>query len=380
MKKLIFISILGIYGMAYAQQPFHIMGNFQIHDQGALGFHTDLINDGMFDQNLGLVGFYNTDRSLTISGSNKPVFHDMRTAVSNDLILEVGVGVTHFKDFVSGRIITPRNDINTALELRNDAPYMGTNDAAHTDGYVANTGALTFTFPIGDDFRLRPMHVSAGASSATSTGAYFFEDPNNPSTFNESFNTTSFQPTLSTINPFEFWDLDGATPTQVTLTWDAISQITNIADDIANLRVVGWSAVEEKWINLGNTATNGNLTIGEITSDVILPNNYEALTIGSVLAAGETIFVYNAISPNDDGKNDVLIIRGIESVPDNELIIYNRWGQEVYRKKGYDNSWGGNSEGRVTPQNDKGLPVGTYYYILEINGQQNQGGYFYIQR
>jgi len=380
MKKLIFISILGIYGMAYAQQPFHIMGNFQIHDQGALGFHTDLINDGMFDQNLGLVGFYNTDRSLTISGSNKPVFYDMYTAVSNDLILEVGVGVTHFKDFISGRIITSRTAINTVLELRNDTPYMSASDGAHTDGYVANTGALAFTFPIGDDFRLRPMRVSAGASSATSTGAYFFEDPNNPTTFNESFNTTRFQPSLSTINPFEFWDLNGATPAQVTLTWDATSQIGNIADDMENLRVVGWSATEEKWINLGNTATNGNLTIGEITSDVILPNAYEALTIGSILDSGEEIFVYNAISPNGDGMNDVLIVRGIESVPDNELIIYNRWGQEVYRKKGYDNNWGGNSEGRITPQNDQGLPVGTYYYILEMNGKQNHSGYFYIQR
>ncbi len=379
MKKII-ILILGIYGIGAAQPPFHILGNLQIHDQGQLGFHTDLINDGMFDQNLGFAGFYNTNRSLTISGSNKPVFYDMLTAVEDDLILAVSVGVTNFKEFGAGRVITPRNDLNVTLDLENDTPYTGVNDAKHTDGYVTNIGSLDFTFPIGDDFRFRPMRVTSGASSNTSRGAYFFENPNVPSTFIETFDTNNFEPTLSVISPFEFWDLDGTTSTQVTLTWDVQSNISSISDNLSNLRVVGWNNNEQKWINLGNTAITGDLTQGEITSDMILPNDYTVLTIGSILGTGEDILVYNALSPNGDGRNDTLIIRGIESIPNNELVIFNRWGQEVYRKKGYDNSWGGDSEGRVTVNSDAQLPVGTYYYVLEINGQQSQAGYFYIQR
>ncbi len=379
-KRLVLAILLFIVMKSFSQQPFHIMGNLQIHDQGSLGFHTDLINNGIFDQNLGSVGFYNTDRSLTISGNNKPVFYDILTAVTNDLILKVNVGVINFKEFLFGRIITPRTDSTITLDLQNDAPYNGITDGSHTDGYVTYTGNLSFTFPIGDDFRLRPMRTSVGASAMTSSGAYFFEDPNTPTTFQESFDTNKFQSTLAVINPLEFWDLNGAIPTQVTLTWDPQSRIANIADKLSYLRVVGWSSTEQKWINLGNTGIKGNQLSGEITSNLILPNDYSVLTIGSILGTNETVTVYNAISPNNDGLNDTLIIRGIEAIPDNELVIFNRWGQEVYRKKGYDNSWSGNSEGRVTPKSTKELPVGTYYYVLQVHGKKSTVGYFYLQR
>jgi len=74
----------------------------------------------------------------------------------------------------------------------------------------------------------------------------------------------------------------------------------------------------------------------------------------------------NAITPNDDGLNDAFIfdileVNSPEQFPDNELIIFNRWGDIVFRQKDYDNSWNGvNQKGEV-------LPTGTYYYILRLN-------------
>jgi len=91
------------------------------------------------------------------------------------------------------------------------------------------------------------------------------------------------------------------------------------------------------------------------------------------------------ISPNGDGKNDVLIIPGIEEFPNNVLRIFNRWGNVVYEKKGYDNSWNG------TPNVDKGvnkligsgekLPVGTYFYIFESGDERYPAfsGYVYVK-
>ncbi len=67
--------------------------------------------------------------------------------------------------------------------------------------------------------------------------------------------------------------------------------------------------------------------------------------------------VYNAFSPNDDGKNDTFTIDGIDNFPGNELIVYNRWGNQVYRKKEYDNTWNGTWDGQQ-------LPDGTYYYVV----------------
>lgn len=90
--------------------------------------------------------------------------------------------------------------------------------------------------------------------------------------------------------------------------------------------------------------------------------------------------VFNAISPNDDGVNDIFYIAKIKDFPNNRLWIYNRWGNLVYDKVKYDN------EERVWPgtwTNEKDLPDGTYYYILEWfdDGQRNvQRGYIELFR
>jgi len=95
----------------------------------------------------------------------------------------------------------------------------------------------------------------------------------------------------------------------------------------------------------------------------------------------EDIEVYNALSPNGDGYNDVFTIRNIEKYPDNELIITNNWGQEIYRVKGYGQS--SNYFTGIVPGSSEPLPVGTYYYLLQVRveGQQRTfKGYLYINR
>ncbi len=73
------------------------------------------------------------------------------------------------------------------------------------------------------------------------------------------------------------------------------------------------------------------------------------------------INVPNAITPNDDGKNDALVIDGIDQFADNELVIFNRWGDILYKSKPYKNDW------RGTNQGGQPLPEGTYYYVLRLN-------------
>lgn len=64
----------------------------------------------------------------------------------------------------------------------------------------------------------------------------------------------------------------------------------------------------------------------------------------------------NVVTANNDGVNDLLIFNYLDFYPDNEIYIYNRWGNLVYQCKSYQNDWNG-----VTHTE------GTYYYTLIIN-------------
>jgi len=91
--------------------------------------------------------------------------------------------------------------------------------------------------------------------------------------------------------------------------------------------------------------------------------------------------VYNEFSPNNDGVNDLFTIDCIEQYPNNTLNVFNRWGNTVYKKKGYDNTWDGTSNGRATVNASRKLPVGTYYYVLDLgDGSKPKKGWIYINR
>jgi len=94
-----------------------------------------------------------------------------------------------------------------------------------------------------------------------------------------------------------------------------------------------------------------------------------ALTFSITLSAQTIcteIVVPNIITPNNDGFNDKLVIECIENFPDNELIIFSRWGEIIYHAFGYSNNWDGFAE-----TNKSELPAGTYIYMLKatVNGE-----------
>jgi len=81
------------------------------------------------------------------------------------------------------------------------------------------------------------------------------------------------------------------------------------------------------------------------------------------------------MTPNGDGANDFFYIRNIETFPNNVLTIYNRWGNIVYQANGYVNTWDGTHNGAP-------LPVGNYYYYIELNDDESRShsGYITILR
>lgn len=73
--------------------------------------------------------------------------------------------------------------------------------------------------------------------------------------------------------------------------------------------------------------------------------------------------VPNTFTPNNDGINDLWLIDNLDLYPNHRVQVFNRYGQLMFETKNYSKPWDGTYKG-------KPLPVGTYYYIIELGGQR----------
>ena len=79
-----------------------------------------------------------------------------------------------------------------------------------------------------------------------------------------------------------------------------------------------------------------------------------SLPIDKTKIEGDLTFP-KAFSPNGDGKNDTWVIENLLKYPKNQVVVFNRWGSEVYKKDNYQNDWNGNK-----------LEPGTYFYRVSV--------------
>jgi uncharacterized repeat protein (TIGR01451 family)/gliding motility-associated-like protein len=88
------------------------------------------------------------------------------------------------------------------------------------------------------------------------------------------------------------------------------------------------------------------------------------------------------ITPNGDALNQYWKIRGIDNFPNNEVIIFNRWGNEVWKVRGYSNlDQRKRFEGRGNLTNGGDLPDGTYFYVVDLkDGKGPRKGFLVIKR
>jgi len=79
------------------------------------------------------------------------------------------------------------------------------------------------------------------------------------------------------------------------------------------------------------------------------------------------IVVYNGLSPNGDGQNDVWVIDHINLIPElreNEVKIFNRWGDVVWEDVNYNNV---SVAFRGVNRSGNELPSGTYFYQIRFS-------------
>ncbi|MBN2779167.1 MAG: gliding motility-associated C-terminal domain-containing protein, partial [Bacteroidales bacterium] len=129
-------------------------------------------------------------------------------------------------------------------------------------------------------------------------------------------------------------------------------------DGTAEIEVVGgFGEFEYAWSDGSNSRVVAGLNAGTHTVTVTdlrgCEVTYDLIIESDVI--GVELIQNNVFTPNNDGINDYFVISNLEMYPDNELVVLNRWGNEVYSKKSYDNSWNGSN-----------LTEGTYFYVLKV--------------
>jgi len=366
-----------------AQEAIHNFGSLKIHSDAMVGFHANLINDGAFDENEGLAGFYREEEQLTISGSSNPIFYDAEIITPMGLILETSMGIINNGNLITGDIFTPKNQSSVSSDFLNNSFYTGESGVSKVNGYAGLTNKESFTFPVGDNKRIRTLRIESMAINATAKCAYFFEDPNAPKSLSSSFSTQKRASNFISVSDKEFWVLEGDVPSRVTLSWDALSDVQALGEYLSDLKVVGWHKLDQQWVNLGNIDIQGGRDYGTVTSDIFVPSDYEIITIGGnddAMETFESIELDNYyLTPNGDGQNDILRIGGIERSPNNNIQIFNRYGVLVYSKDNYQNDFDGHSNRKEAIKRSSGLESGIYFYIITLNDlRQKHQGYLYI--
>ncbi len=118
-----------------------------------------------------------------------------------------------------------------------------------------------------------------------------------------------------------------------------------------------------EWSNSATTDTVTDLTPGSYVFTVTDANGCSSLSMFTVLPGADEclpphVYIPNIFSPNGDGENDVLYVRG-EGIEYLEFIIYNRWGQKIFETTSQEKGWDGSFRGNQ-------CDTGVFSYILRI--------------
>jgi gliding motility-associated-like protein len=105
----------------------------------------------------------------------------------------------------------------------------------------------------------------------------------------------------------------------------------------------------------------GNTTVAILVRAVgakICETSLPAGPVSGTTLSTREIFVPNAFTPNNDGKNDLVKVFGnyINTI---DFRIFNQWGQLIFQTTDPAQGWDGKHKGKLQP-------VGVYAYVLKV--------------
>lgn len=135
-----------------------------------------------------------------------------------------------------------------------------------------------------------------------------------------------------------------------------------------------YNSLQQATLGLDNGATpiasaSNYQTADPITTIYIRIQNEFCFTITSfqLLTKNCLPTVYNFVSANNDGRNDIFTISGLKNIfMNHKVAIYSRWGILLWEGNNTTEDWDGYATKGLIWGN-KRCPSGTYFYTIELN-------------
>ena len=188
MKTLLHIAFLLSVCSVVAQSGLYHNGNMQVHNNANIGLHTDFINNANFNPATGLVGFYGNE-VIQVSGNVSPTLWDTEIMSRSNVFFQIPVSVRNNVNFIDGNFLSPANNQAVYLNFMDQGFFTGESNESKVTGFAAVNNRDIFSFPVGDQAQLRPLTLLSQSTTPLAICAYFFENPSNPSSILESFDT-----------------------------------------------------------------------------------------------------------------------------------------------------------------------------------------------
>jgi gliding motility-associated-like protein len=343
-----------------------LVNNGEITNNGSILISGTWINNNTYDAGEGQIAFdsdapqviNHNDQSfskLTISGGGEKIFQANIT-IENELNLADGV-------------LLSANDAK--IIFTPGAKITGGSDDSHIIGTVYQQGSGDKLFPVGNGTLYLPVEI-LNIEGAAEVAVHVVE-------LKQPLLLKSAG--LSSVSSERYWEVDvisgSLTNAQVTLPVrdEAIVSSTD------NVVVAQAAALSLPFESLGQTSFSGSATNGKVTSSLAVTSSLLAIGTSTMdeLPNDKSILVYNAVSPNGDGLNEFLRISNIEKYANNNVSIFNRWGDKVFEVDGYDNDQR-SFRGKSNIRDDKELPSATYFYVIDKNdGSEKVTGFLSLK-
>lgn len=114
------------------------------------------------------------------------------------------------------------------------------------------------------------------------------------------------------------------------------------------------------WSNNETEFNISKLSEGNYSATITDANECEYFVDVNLPVNGIDCFdIPSAFTPNGDGQNDTWKIKGMEHYSNHKVIVFTKWGEEIYSSAGTYEEWNGT-------RNGKDCPAATYYYVIDM--------------